>query len=76
MPKKPNSRDKLDTRVTVSLTPLAFKRLKRLVDLLESVPGTEAGRGLEEWIFSESFARKLANAEEERSKQQSDMQED
>jgi len=69
MPKKPNSREKLDTRVIATLTPLAFKRLKRLVVLLESTPGTEAGRGLEEWIFSESFAQKLANAEDENRRQ-------
>ena len=69
MPQKASSSNKFDTRVTATLSPLAHQRLMRLVQLLGSVPGTEVRQPLEDWIFSDDFDEKLAQAEKEHARQ-------
>ena len=63
-PKKPDQ-SKVDTRVTASLSLGAYRRLSRLAELLGTFPGTEAGRGLEDWVFSDEFEKRLQRAEED-----------
>ena len=69
MTSKNSSNTKPDTRVTATLSVLAYQRFMRLVELLGSVPGTEARPGLENWIFSDEFEEKLSQAEKEHARQ-------
>lgn len=53
---------KPDTRVTVTLSPFAHRRITLLAEAMESTPATQAGRPIEDWVVSEQFEKLLQQA--------------
>ena len=53
---------KPDTRVTVTLSPFAHRRLTLLAQAMESTPATQAGRPIEDWVASDDFEKLLEKA--------------
>lgn len=57
--------EKIDTRITATLSVAGHRRLMYISKLLGVKPGTEAGKGLEDWLFSEEFEKRLKQAEDD-----------
>lgn len=63
---------KIDTRLTITLSPYAFNELTKLSKSIGSAPATLAVRPVEDWVLSPEFVALVARVQSQSSLQDAD----